>query len=180
MTIIEEWRPVVGYEGFYEVSNRGQVRSLSWMTKHWQGGQRTKPARMLAQVPHWKGYFHVSIRTPGEEGKAAQVHRLVAAAFMPKPSPAHQVNHKDGDKHNNNIENLEWVTQRENTKHAYENGLCPRGERHPKARLNPEAVRRIRALRAEGTSLRTIAANFGISRGALHNIFVGKSWRHVL
>ena len=120
----EIWKPVVGYEGIYEVSNLGRVRRLDTFLPNKNGIMVHKKGRVLAQQPwHYKkscpGHpgFVVSLYGVGKP-KLVTVHRLVAKAFIPNPENKPQVNHKDGDRTNNRADNLEWVTQSENMQHA--------------------------------------------------------------
>lgn len=92
----------------------------------------------LAQCKHYKGYLYVTLPNNGKLRKM-YVHRLVAQAFIPNPENKPQVNHKDGNKMNNNVENLDWVTGSENQMHSYINGFLPkaptmRGDDHPNSR----------------------------------------------
>lgn len=102
---MEQWRPVKGYEEFYEVSNLGRVRS------HIKG-------KILSPQDNGKGYFKVWFKG----GVRKYIHRLVAEAFCERRSGAFEVNHKDGNQRNNRADNLEWVTSSENTKHAVYSG----------------------------------------------------------
>ncbi|TAL42380.1 MAG: hypothetical protein EPN91_08350 [Salinibacterium sp.] len=106
-----EWRPVVGFEGRYEVSSDGRVRTVS---------------HELKQSGTGRDYLAVSLghgRGQGKAMKKVSVHRLVALAFHgPPPTPKHEVNHKDTNKKNNAANNLEWMTKSQNAKHAYANG----------------------------------------------------------
>ena len=95
----EIWKDVVGFEGLYQVSNMGNVKSLNW--------RNTGCAKNLWLKPHNKGYLQVELAKSGNK-KCYVVHRLVASAFIPNPLNYPQVNHKDENKHNNCVENLEW------------------------------------------------------------------------
>lgn len=116
----EIWKPVVGYEGLYEVSNLGNVRSLNW--------RNTGEVRNLYLKKQRYGYRQVELYFKNKP-KMVTVHRLVATAFIPNPNNLPQINHKDLDKTNNNVENLEWVTASENAKHyqrhVAEKGIVP-------------------------------------------------------
>ena len=104
-----EWRDVVGYEGLYSVSNDGRVFGVK--------SQR----ELKADLTH-KRYLEVKLYKNGI-GRMRKVHRLVADAFIENPEKKPQVNHKDGNRFNNNASNLEWVTQSENIRHAFDTGL---------------------------------------------------------
>lgn len=102
----EIWKPIKEYEGFYEVSNYGNVRSAATKKK-------------LAKCNHRGGYLLVSLQVNGNH-KMKSIHRLVASAFIKNPDNLRDVNHKDGNKHNNSVENLEWVSHSQNIKHSYQ------------------------------------------------------------
>lgn len=123
----ESWKPIPGYEGLYEVSDYGRVKSLSRTMPHKNHGTWNIRERFLMQ--HWGGpkgsqYLTVWLHKGKGEQRIFRVHRLVAEVFIPKVEGKSFVNHKDGDKGNNRVENLEWCTPLENTKHAFEHGLC--------------------------------------------------------
>lgn len=109
----ETWRDVEGYEGMYQVSNMGRVRSMK------MGG----PWREMHLIADKKGYMQVFLYDSHGRPKSHRVHRLVASAFIPNPDDRETVNHKDGDKANNRADNLEWNTYQENNRHAYRAGL---------------------------------------------------------
>ena len=108
----EEWRPVVGYEGRYEVSNMGRVRSLVC-----QRGKRKHPWYMKGKIDRY-GYKTVGLSSNGKS-RHFTVHRLVALAFIPNPENKETVNHRDGNKLRNETSNLEWATQSEQEYHKY-------------------------------------------------------------
>lgn len=123
----EIWKDVVGYEGLYQVSNMGAVKSL---ISH----------KILRQSPTNCGYYKVQLYRDGY-GKMHYTHRLVATAFIPNPLGKCQVNHIDGIKANNNVMNLEWASPSDNQKHAINHGLrerSPMTGRH--GRDNPLSV----------------------------------------
>ena len=102
----EVWKDVVGYEGLYQVSNFGNVKSLNW--------KNTGTQKELWLKPHNRGYYQVELAKDGKK-KCFMVHRLVAVAFVSNPNGFPQVNHKDENKRNNCAENLEWCSQSYNT-----------------------------------------------------------------
>ncbi len=115
----EEWRTVAGYEGLYEVSNMGNVRST-------RSGKLLKPSLNNSGYSVIHFYDHQNF-------KAFTIHRLVAMAFIPNPCGKRTVNHIDGDKTNNRADNLEWATYSENHKHAYKTGLKGVSDKQRKA-----------------------------------------------
>ncbi len=112
----ETWRPIPGYEGRYEVSNMGRVKSLSRPLVIAGRTYRLLPDRIMQLHVHNNGYAVVWLRIPGSH-KKFYVHRLVAYGFIPMPAGKEVVNHKDRDRRNNSLENLEWLTFQENTAH---------------------------------------------------------------
>lgn len=113
---MEEWKPVVGYEGLYEVSSSGNVRSVNHVTNGVCVSSKELKPYMSDR------YYRVKLYKDGKP-KMMMVHRLVAQAFIDNPSKLPQVNHINGDKTNNFASNLEWCTASDNQKHAYRTGL---------------------------------------------------------
>lgn len=118
---MEIWKPIPGYEGSYEVSNLGRVRSVDRyiLTKN---GKVFKKGVIRKPKEDEDGYLRVNLSKNGKK-KEMFVHRLVAITFIDNPNNLPVVNHKDGNKKNNTVENLEWCTRSENDKHAFKLGL---------------------------------------------------------
>ena len=114
--IIEEWRPVVGYEGLYEVSNTGRVRSLDRYVRSKSKSYRLQKGSILSPSTS-NGYLYVILQA-SQVTRKFRIHRLVAQAFLPNPDNLPQVNHKDEDKLNNRVDNLEWCTVKYNNNYG--------------------------------------------------------------
>lgn len=167
----EEWRPVSGYEGIYEVSSEGRIRSIVS-----RAGSR---CGLLTEKFTSHGYVYIDLARDGVKRRFL-VHALVATVFIgQRPTDGHQVNHRDGTKRNNVFTNLEWVTPRENNMHALATGLRRptdvRGVRNPNARLTIKQVAEILAL-AGKESQRSIAKRYGICKSMVGNIHQRKAW----
>jgi hypothetical protein len=116
----EEWRPVVDFEGHYEVSNYGDVRSITRkVERRGLTGSLVKEGQLLHQYLTPKGYCRLQLQAEGKS-RNVFVHVLVARAFIPNPDNKPEVNHEDGVKTNNHVSNLTWMTTSENLQHAYE------------------------------------------------------------
>ena len=111
----EIWKDIKGYEGKYQVSNKGNIKSLKQFNK--------RGVDLIIKLGKNNTGYTIVRLTKNNKLKTPLVHRLVAQAFIPNPDNKPQVNHKNGNKADNTVENLEWVTRSENQKHAYETGL---------------------------------------------------------
>ena len=112
--MIEEiWRPIPGYEGLYEVSNLGRVRSVDRYVKSKGESYWLRKGKMLSPTKDKNGYLKVNLSCNGKHN-IIRVHRLVTEAFLPNPDNLPEVNHKDEDKTNNRVENLEWCNRKYN------------------------------------------------------------------
>jgi hypothetical protein len=114
---MENWKPIKGYEGWYEVSDLGNVRSVDRKVDFVDGRYATYKGQLMKQSKHYHGYWIVNL-FKNKKQSTKFVHRLMAEAFIPNPNNKQVVNHKDGDKANNKLSNLEWVTQLENITHS--------------------------------------------------------------
>lgn len=180
--MFDEWRTVPGFHGRYEVSNDGRVRSRQFIDKR---GVTHPPRDLKVTTSKHVGYPMVFIRHDGKN-RHLLVHRLVASAFLDTPhSDATQVNHKDGVKTNNRLDNLEWVTPLGNTRHAMRIGLLRfehlggSGDDCPASKLTESQVRVIKERLRAGEQYRRIAKDFGVRYGTIGHIKYGRTWRNV-
>lgn len=114
----ENWKPVKGYEGIYEVSDLGRVRSIDRVMVFKTGRAVLLKGRIMKQNTHYKGYKRLLLSNGEDREHGHFVHRLVADAFIPNPDGLPEVNHKDENKANNRADNLEWCTHRANSQHG--------------------------------------------------------------
>ena len=130
----EIWKDIEGYAGLYQVSNYGNIKSLSRVVKNAYGIHRTEEKILKPQMKK-KGYFQIQLSKDGKQ-KHYQVHRLVALAFVPNINNYPCINHKDENKSNNHVNNLEWCTHEYNTNYGTRNKRASekrKGSKNPKA-----------------------------------------------
>lgn len=166
------WKPIVGYEGRYSVSNDGQVRSER-RTCRIAHGERTVGARVLK--PARTGpYLRVVLGAGDGTKRSMSIHRLVAAAFVGGQSSAQTVvRHINGNPDDNRPENLAWGTPADNSKDMIQHGNSLRGEKHHKAKLTEADVLEIRAS-TEGPV--KAAGRFQVSVATIESIRAGRNW----
>ena len=159
------WHYIAGYPD-YKVSDEGQVFSK-------------KTNRVLKPRIH-NGYERVALNKNGK-AKDFTIHRLVATAFLIGEPNQNMVNHKDGNRTNNHIQNLEWCTLSENRQHAYDTGLQKgrKGSAHHGARFTNEQVRDIKIRLANGHGVTKISRELGVSHATISLINTGKNWSHI-
>lgn len=164
----EEWRPID--TGAHSASNLGRIRRDV-------PGPSTHVGAILSPCADRLGYMNVCIGPPRRRGRVRLVHRLVTQAFLGPCPVGLEVNHKNGDKADNRLENLEYVSKSENMRHAVRHGLVRTPSR---ARLTPEQVREIRRRGGRGkeTSF-VLAAEFGVNRSHISRIVRGETWEGV-
>jgi hypothetical protein len=156
----EIWRDIKGYEGLYQVSNLGNVRSLRY-------GNRNE-VRELFLKPHNQGYLQVELHKDGKR-KMFTVHRLVARAFVPGYFDGAHVNHKDENKHNNQADNLEWVTIRENSMYGTCQERLHKNQRKPVIQLTLDGK-----FVKEWPSVWSVNYELGIDPGTIIKVCKGK------
>lgn len=172
---LETWKPVVGFEGFYEVSDQGRVRSLPRIVPS-RGGVRQTRGRVLKPI-YPKGYPAAALCANGKS-KIHEIHRLVAAAFLgPKPSGKHMVRHFDGDEKNPRLANLLWGTPRENSADAIRHGTAICGERVPQSKLR---IGEVRQILSDKRPLNVVASEHGVTPSTIHRVRSGNSWTRAL
>lgn len=174
---MSEWTKVPGYD-YIEVTRCGRVRSAEQtvmrMTRWGKKHPHVFKARELRQAVSDNGYLRVVTSRDGKRGPI-YVHRLIALAFVAGYIPGYHVNHINGSKLDNRPENLEWVPNATNVRHAWRTGLCkPR-----KLALTPARVRAIRRLLALGAPTNTVAVAAAVSPAAIWKIGNGQTWQSV-
>lgn len=171
------WLEIDGYGGRFKISNNGDVKSLERKVKRRSNSFRLQKEMIKKKRVTSFGYETVLLSI-NKKYKHYFVHVLVAKHFIsPKPSPNHQVNHVDGNKLNNHVSNLEWVTPGENRKHGFRLGLINQdGEKHPSAKLNNKNV--IHILTSKGSS-GSLSKKFGVTVSTINRIRAKKSWVHI-
>lgn len=177
----EIWKDIKGYEGMYQISNEGRVKSIS---RHVSRGvlQDKMPftKELILATAHDEGdYVIVNISKNAKSGNKT-VHRLVATAFKPNPHNLPEVNHEDGDKENNNDWNLTWCTKAQNMEHAARMGLISSrpGILNPAAKLTEAQVIEIRALKPTHT-LKQLGEMFHVDQSMIALIVKRKNWQHI-
>ena len=141
----EIFKDIVGYENLYQISMSGKVKSLprSWKIHHWQDKSEviiTSKERFLKPNISKRGYYKVVLCKDGQS-QLKNIHRLVAETFLENPNNLKVINHKDGNKLNNNIKNLEWCSQKENMQHAFKTGLVKNNKPVRQYKINGEYVK---------------------------------------
>lgn len=165
----EEWRIITEMDGLYSASSKFRIKSN---IKIFIGPQRnvviTRKEKILRQSTTTHGYYQVSVTFGGKE-TCVSAHRLIAMAFIPNPLNKPFVNHKDGDKKNNSIDNLEWVTNLENTKHAFETGLICMlsGDDHPNIKITSDKEKEMKEYRVQGATNKELCQLFGVSEATV-------------
>ena len=167
---MEIWKEIEGYEGVYFVSNLGRVKSVDHYCPN-RIGSGKQTGRVLKPAKSKKGYLRVSL-SKNKIKFNTSVHRLIALSFIPNPDNKPQVNHINGIKDDNRIENLEWCTNRENIIHAIKSNLSNfnYGEKHHSSKLSNNDVFKVRHLHKLGLTCKELAADYNVSQTAMSKI----------
>ena len=165
---MEEWRDIQGYEGYYQVSNLGRIKSI-----------RFNKEKILTIQHDKDGYCTVGL-TKNNKLKLCKVHRLVCKTFFNNSKNKPQVNHINGIKNDNRAENLQWCTCKENMKHGWKTGLykSKKGSKHGNSKLTEKEVIEIRELSKIKTR-KQIAKKYKISYSNVGAIINNKLWKHI-
>lgn len=169
----EIWKPVVGYEGLYSISEYGKLRK--------EYSSKGKKIGIYPGYMTYKGYIAASL-TKDRQRKMIFVHKLVCEAFIGVRPRGMQVNHKDANKMNNHFSNLEYVTLQQNKHHAFLHGLCkaPKGVLQHSAKLTEKQVISIRRQYAKGNiSQATLAQRYKVNQTAIGFIIRRVHWKHI-
>jgi hypothetical protein len=175
--MMEVWKPVPGYVGKYEVSDRGRVKSLGRVVVRKDGRTKTIPERVLAPVRHNRGYSQTTL-SMGGKARTYLVHVLVAGAFLgPKPVGL-ECCHNNGDRANNTLGNLRYGSPKENCEDRRLHGTHPIGEGHKNAKLTSADIKKIRVL-SKTMSQAKVAGMYGIAQTTVSKITRRVAWPHI-
>lgn len=173
--VAEIWKDVLEYEGYYQVSNHGRVKSLA---RNSVDGRKLSSCIITPRLDRY-GYVRVWLYKDGDR-KEYRIHRLVAIAFVPNPDNKCEVNHKNGIKNYNYDNNLEWVTSSENHRHSVHvlGNRTQDGEQNSQAKLTFTEVKEIRRLQDSGMSRKDIAIKFKVTPTTISDIWTRRGWNY--
>jgi len=174
--MMENWKDCKGWEGLYEVSDLGRVRSIKRVKKT-HLGYRDYGGFIVNPFICTNGYMAVNF-TDSNVREQVMIHRLVLTAFEGEPLNKHECCHYDGDRENNHLKNLRWDTRKNNHADKKRHGTDFRGSKNPFAKLTEQKVIEIRLARRHYT-YKQIADIYGVSVGCIAKIMCRQSWRHV-
>lgn len=166
----ERWVDIIGYEGLYRISTLGRVSSYPKV----QNGNKMIIRKITIDN---RGYYRVCVGH-NRKKETFKVHRVVAAHFIPNPNNLKEINHIDGNKLNNSVDNLEWSNRSLNIRHAFNTGLIQpqRGSKNGFSILNEKQVTEIFQ---SNDTLKKLAIKYRVSKYCIYDIKRGRSWNHV-
>jgi len=175
---MEVWKAIPQFEGFYEASNLGRIRSIDKYVMNHSVSELRKGI-VLAKVRNPQGYEYVTLSKLGIKKKYT-THRLVALTFIENPNNYPILNHIDGVKTNNRVGNLEWCTSSHNNKEAFRLGLkvpnVPKGEKHTNAKITELQALDILSKRLRQCEFMRL---YGVSKTIVQSLQYGKTWKHL-
>lgn len=180
-TETEEWRDIKGYEGYYQVSNMGRVKSLERKIKRSRCGDATIKSKIL-KLWDTKDYYPYAHLCVCNKRKLIKIHRVIAETFIPNPENKPCINHINGKKNDNRVENLEWCTYSENNFHAFRMGLNnnAKGEMSVNSKLKDDDIIEIKRLYfIEKKSLLEVSLKYGVCKGTIDEIIRCRNWKQI-
>lgn len=178
----EIWKDISGFEGKYQISNFGRIKSLSREIRN-KFSYYIKPEKIFNKYLNGEGYQIVKLYKGNKNFDNFHLHRLVASAFIPNPNNYLQVNHIDGHPSNNHVNNLEWCTNSQNTKHAYSIGLKDpknyRGSANSSAKITEDVVLNIRKDKSNGLSYDELFQKYNLRKNHISLIINRRIWKHI-
>ena len=177
----EEWKDIIGYEGLYQVSNLGRVKSINRVV-YYNDGRKFNYSSKILKVNINKRNYNNNIVHLYKNGirKAIPVHRLVATSFIVNNDNLPEVNHIDGNRNNNKVENLEWSSRKDNMKHAFDNGLINNiGINHGNNIYAESQIIEVKKLLLLKLPHKQIEEITGVKKGTIEQISRNKQWKHI-
>ncbi len=176
----EIWKDIIGFEGFYQVSNMGRIKSLAKIIKHSNPKLQCNRKERILRQTKTNGYLNVSLCKYGIVSQHTS-HRLVGLHHVDNPENKPCINHKKGIRHDNRATEIEWATHSENQKHAYDIGLHTKmiGENVNGVKLTEEDVVKIRTLLSNGHTQKKIGLTFGVNSSTISDIKTKTTWIHI-
>lgn len=173
--MIEKWKDIKGFESAYMVSNTGRIKSKDRTIESGRGWNVTRKSKVIKlSINKATGYYMINLNCRGKKYPKL-IHRLVAQAFIPNKLSKETVNHKDGNKLNNHVSNLEWATRSEQNIHASKMGLKKfTGVNHSQHKLTESQVIEIRSRK-----IKPLGSEFGVSDMTISDILKRRSWKHL-
>lgn len=175
------WKNITGYEGLYQISDTGLVKSLKRTCNSKNGKLRIVPEKILTPKLDKDGYLVLHLSKNNKRWYIS-IHRLVGLNFISNVFNFPEINHKDGNKLNNNVNNLEWCTTKKNVQHSFDIGLNipKKGSKRAMSKMTEEKVIEVRnRYKNENISLKILSKDYNICAQTLHSIINRKTWKHV-